>query len=444
MRLFLGLVNQLGRFTLDLAQVTSELGTLLQKEVSWNWLPQHQAAFEKTKAILTSAPVVQIFDKGLKTELLTDASRLHGMGFALIQRDQDNQPRLICCGSRSFTATESRYATIELGMRAAQWAVEKFKFFLYGHPSFTLITDHRPLVGIFQKPLEAVHNVRLQHLRERLVDYVFRVEWRPGKDHLIADALSRATAFRRKEEVRIMHVTVDRALGKIWDLAKRDQEYQEIIRVFTSDKPLRSLPQMHPTWALSPKWDKISLTQGLLTIDRRIVIPCNARGHILQLLHKLHSRMTKTLQLGRCLYYWPGMSNAIKQMIKQCEVCQQLRPAQKKEPLQNTEATGPLDLMCTDLFQYAGKEFLVLVDRFSGFLWVDQLKWTNTAAVVDRLFQWFGDWGFPKVLRSDNGPQYRSEFIAFCDKYKITHHTSSPGNPQSNGCAENAVKQAKH
>ena len=138
------------------------------------------------------------------------------------------------------------------------------------------------------------------------------------------------------------------------------------------------------------------------------------------------------------------MSNAIKQMIEQCEVCQQLRVAQKKEPLQDTEATGPLDLMCTDFFQYAGKDFLVLVDRFSGYLWVDQLKRTNTAAVVDRLFQWFGDWGFPKVLRSDNGSQYRSEFIMFYDKYNITHHTSSPGNPQSNGCAENAVKQAKH
>ena len=120
MRSFLGSANQLGRFTPDLAQVGSELRTLLQKEVNWNWLPQHQAVFEKTKAILTSAPVVQIFNKGLKTELLTDASRLHGMGFALIQRDQDNQPRLICCGSRSFTATESMYATIELEMWAAQ------------------------------------------------------------------------------------------------------------------------------------------------------------------------------------------------------------------------------------------------------------------------------------------------------------------------------------
>ena len=100
--------------------------------------------------------------------------------------------------------------------------MEKCKFFLYGHPGFTLITDHRPLVGIFQKLLEAVHNVRLQRLRERFVDYVFRVEWRPGKDHLIAVALSRAPVFRRKEEVRIMHVTVDRTLGKILDLAKRD------------------------------------------------------------------------------------------------------------------------------------------------------------------------------------------------------------------------------
>ena len=438
LRSFLGLANQLGRFAPDLAQVTSELRSLLHKDTSWNWLPQHQEAFERAKAVLTSAPVVRIFDKALKTELLTDASRLHGMGFALIQRDANDRPRLICCGSKAFTETESRYATIKLEMHAA---TEKCKYFLYGHPGYTLITDHRPLVGIFQKPLEAINNVRLQHMRERMVDYVFQVEWKSGKDHLIADALSRALAFRREGSTRILHVT---ALGRLLDLAKEDKEYQEVIKVFTDDTPLGNLPKAHPARALGPKWDEISLSQGLLTIDRRIVVPPTARNGILQMMHKSHSGMTKTLQLGRSLNYWPNMNNAIRQMVEQCEICQRLRPAQKKEPLQCTEAKAPLELMCTALFQYASQDFLVLVDWFSGFLFVDRLTRTNTASVTDRLFRWFSDWGFPRVIPSNNGPQYHSEFAAFCDKYNITHHTSSPGHAQSNGCAESAVKQAKY
>ena len=65
---------------------------------------------------------------------------------------------------------ESRYATIELEASAAQWVIQKCKYYLYLHPGFTLVTDHRPLVGIFEKPLEPIHNVRLQRLRERLYD----------------------------------------------------------------------------------------------------------------------------------------------------------------------------------------------------------------------------------------------------------------------------------
>ena len=49
--------------------------------------------------------------------------------------------------------------------------------------------------------------------------------------------------------------------------------------------------------------------------------------------------------------------------------------------------------------------------------------------------------GIPDKLMSDNGPQYNSdEFRRFADRYEFEHVTSSPGYPQSNGKAENAVR----
>ena len=62
------------------------------------------------------------------------------------------------------------------------------------------ITDHRPLLGTFTKPLEDIKNARLLRLRERTVDFMFDVVWRPGKEHLIADALSRAPLFHPSDE----------------------------------------------------------------------------------------------------------------------------------------------------------------------------------------------------------------------------------------------------
>lgn len=54
------------------------------------------------------------------------------------------------------------------------------------------------------------------------------------------------------------------------------------------------------------------------------------------------------------------------------------------------------------------------------------------------------EWGLPNKIVSDNGPQFRSEFKAFCQENDIKHVTSSPHNAKSNGLSESAVKQVKH
>ncbi|CAB4046066.1 Transposon Tf2-6 poly [Paramuricea clavata] len=84
-----------------------------------------------------------------------------------------------------------------------------------------------------------------------------------------------------------------------------------------------------------------------------------------------------------------------------------------------------------------------MVDGYSGYSFVKRLKSLKTGAIVKSLKTWFLDWGFPKFLRSDGGPQFRSEFDAFCTDNNIVHETTSPYNSQSNGKAEATVKSAK-
>ena len=52
---------------------------------SFNWTPDHDAALSKTKEALSKPPVLAHFDHTLPTVLQTDASRLHGIGSALLQ-----------------------------------------------------------------------------------------------------------------------------------------------------------------------------------------------------------------------------------------------------------------------------------------------------------------------------------------------------------------------
>ena len=56
----------------------------------------------------------------------------------------------------------------------------------------------------------------------------------------------------------------------------------------------------------------------------------------------------------------------------------------------------------------------------------------------------FSRHGVPSKVISDNGPQFSSsDFAYFAKTYEFVHVTSSPGYPQSNGKAENAVKTVK-
>ena len=76
-------------------------------------------------------------------------------------------------------------------------------------------------------------------------------------------------------------------------------------------------------------------------------------------------------------------------------------------------------------------------------VWADRLNSTTTTTVTKCLERWLYEFGFPKHIRTDGGPQFRGPFDDWCAENGIIHEVSSPYNPQSNGHAESAVKIAK-
>ena len=75
---------------------------------------------------------------------------------------------------------------------------------------------------------------------------------------------------------------------------------------------------------------------------------------------------------------------------------------------------------------------------------MDILKKTTSESVISALKYQFARHGIPDVLITDNGPQFTSEkFRNFVEEWQFQHTTSSPGYPQSNGKAENAVKTVR-
>ena len=82
-----------------------------------------------------------------------------GLGFALLQIDPSTNNRyLIQCGSRSLTSPETRYAVCELEGLAILYGITKCRHYLLGMDHFTVVTDHKPLKGVFSKELPDIEN----------------------------------------------------------------------------------------------------------------------------------------------------------------------------------------------------------------------------------------------------------------------------------------------
>ncbi|XP_018782639.1 PREDICTED: uncharacterized protein K02A2.6-like [Bactrocera latifrons] len=88
--------------------------------------------------------------------------------------------------------------------------------------------------------------------------------------------------------------------------------------------------------------------------------------------------------------------------------------------------------------------WLICIDAYSQFPFVTQLSSTTTDNTIHSLKSIFAIEGFPNALVSDNGPQLTSDaFQQFCKLHGITHITTAPFHPASNGLAERFVQTFK-
>lgn len=146
------------------------------------------------------------------------------------------------------------------------------------------------------------------------------------------------------------------------------------------------------------------------------------------------------------LMFWPGMSRDVEEMVRRCRACAERAHRPAREPLMPHHIPPlPWAKVGSDIFQYAGKYFLILVDYFSKFIEVNPLTNIGTKAVVAAMRDQFARHGIPQELVTDNGPAYVSkEFGEFCSKWGIEHTTSSPNYAQSNGQSERSVQIIKN
>ena len=188
---FLGMANQLSKFSTRLGELSTPIRELLNKGAVWYWGASQEAAFDAIKKELSHTIELAPYHPGRATVIQTDACR-EGLGAALLQVQDNGDLRIVSAASRALSDTEKRYATIEQEALGIVWACEKFKDYIIGM-KVTIRTDHKPLVPLLSSIELVKISARIQRFRMRLMRFHYYLQ-HVDKANVIPDALSRSIA----------------------------------------------------------------------------------------------------------------------------------------------------------------------------------------------------------------------------------------------------------
>ncbi|XP_055858008.1 uncharacterized protein K02A2.6-like [Episyrphus balteatus] len=440
-RSFLGLVNFVGKFIPNLANLTEPLRTLTRQNATFKWQKEQQIRFERLKESLTSDVVLGYYDVQKRTQVYADASPV-ALGAVLIQISDSDEPRVITYASKSLTDTEKRYCQTEKEALALVWSVERFHFYLFGRV-FELVTDHKALETIFSPTSKPC--ARIERWVLRLQSYNFKVVYKPGK-HNIADPLSRLVVTNKAEELFDLdnEQYINYVVANAVPVALKLKEVEE---ASASDITIRDVKigLAERIWSDRAGPFKLFETElcfagNILLRGSRIVMPENLRNRTIELAHEGHPGITVMKRRLRTKVWWPKIDIEAEVFVRKCLGCTMVAAPSAPEPMKRKELPSePWSHLAIDFMGPlpSSHYLLVVVDYFSRFVEVEIMTKITTMETIKRLRTIFARFGRPNVITADNGTQFTStEFKDYCTENGIQILHSTPFWPQQNGEVE--------
>ena len=347
LRRFMGMVNQLGKFSSKIAEIGQPLRELLSTKRTWVWGPAQEQAFTQIKEELVKPTVLALYDPNAKTVISADASSF-GLGAVLMQMTAGSW-KPVAYASRSMSDTERHYAQIEKEALAVTWACEKFSDYVLGC-TFSIQTDHKPLVPLLNTKCLNTLPPRVLRFRLRLARFDYVVSHVPGKELYIADTLSRAptgeadgrTQLQEVTEAYVREVAISSlpATSKTLDEYRRAQQQDPVCSTIVQfcrsgwPKAKSSVDSdLQPYWKVR---DYLTVCEDLLLYRSRIVVPKSMQRMTMEKIHTGHQGVERCCWRARTSVWWPGVTHQITHMVQQCTTCAK-EARQRKEPMLPTK-----------------------------------------------------------------------------------------------------------
>jgi hypothetical protein len=367
------------------------------------WTDELKKVFIQVQEAVNNAPPLQFVDYDAPVYLHTDASDI-GIGADLFQIKGGNVIPIAFI-SKALNSTESRWSTPEQECYAIFYALVKYEYLLRDI-FFTLRTDHRNLTFLNESPMQKVKRWKMA-----IMHYNFNIEHIPGKDNVIADALSRMVKKpANMKQVRDVNDTdTDDHIYAIDEETLRDVSYFRL-----EDEVYEKLAKVHNSVV----------------------------GH--------HGVERMISSLKRANENWKSMRSDCRKYIIQCVECQKMSAI--KYPIHinpfTRAAYAPMDRIAIDTIGPMPEDdngynnIITIIDTFSRLVELVATKDTTAITAGNAIVGWIGRYGIPSQIVSDNGTQYDNEMIkTICTIMAIDQSLIQAYSHQENGIVERSNKE---
>jgi hypothetical protein len=160
-----------------------------------------------------------------------------------------------------------------------------------------------------------------------------------------------------------------------------------------------------------------------------------SRQDIIKKFHLLgHFKYETTLNRVKEKYYWRAMAEDVKRIVERCEICHQqaLVPA-VHHPAKALEILGLGDRVAIDLsFGYEKSEegfigLFVAVEYLINYVYLEGIKSKSMEEIATCLLRYIGLFGPPKIILSDNGPEFCNKLVSsLLSLVGVEHVVTSP------------------
>ena len=491
-REFLGFTGYYRRFVPDYSTVAQPLVRLLGKDCKFKWTDACQDAFKALRALLIKAPVLAFPKEDLPYIVDTDASD-YGIGGVLSQCIEGTE-HVIAYYSKSLNPAQQKYCTTRRELLAVVATLDHFKGYVWG-PKFVVRTDHAALVWL--KNLKNMQGMLARWLA-KLQQFHFEIIHRPGAQHGNADGLSRCPQCERGDCAPVINSSstdpeqpyasscigssLDSELiplesgetciaavmiaqsenSKLITSAQMTDSEITIVRNWLIDGtfPARIQDFAPASYELKAYWigrKSLFLDENNILWRKRsdagaraqLVVPRSMRDTIFNDSHHTmyggHFGITHTHSKLQLHYFWPGMSDFVRDRISACHKCVARKsPVNRHHPMGHVPVSGRFERVAMDLLDVSVisakgyKYILVVCDYFTKYTEAYPLKDKTARSVADALMDiWLPRYGFPLFLHSDQGKEFDNAMIHKLSELLGTVKTkTTPYHPRSDGLVE--------